>query len=69
MIINRICMKLKTSVAVAYFLPGRAKDLSALLYIQARKSSPHDKVNVSREAGGCGRIGGYAVQLFLNCCY
>ena len=27
-------MKLKIFVAVACFLPGRAKDLSALLYVQ-----------------------------------
>jgi len=32
-------MKLKTSVAVACFLPGRAKDLSAPLYLHARLSN------------------------------
>jgi len=32
MIINRIYEKQKSSVAVACFLPGRAKDLSAPLY-------------------------------------
>jgi hypothetical protein len=31
-------MKIKSSVAVACFLPGRAKDLSAPLYIGADKS-------------------------------
>ena len=34
MIINRIYETRKTSVAVACFLPGRAKDLSAPLYCQ-----------------------------------
>jgi len=33
MIINRIYEHQKSSVAVACFLPGRAKDLSAPLYI------------------------------------
>ena len=33
MIINRIYETQKSSVAVAFFLPGRAKDLSAPLYI------------------------------------
>jgi len=33
MIINRIYEHKKSSVAVACFLPGRAKDLSAPLYI------------------------------------
>jgi hypothetical protein len=32
MVINRIYEKSKSSVAVAFFLPDRAKDLSAPLY-------------------------------------
>jgi len=38
MIINRIYETSKSSVAVAWFLPGRAKDLSAPLYRYADKS-------------------------------
>jgi len=37
MIINRIYVYQKSSVTVACFLPGRAKDLSAPVYIQNNK--------------------------------
>ena len=37
MIINRIYKTKKSSVTVALFLPGRAKDLSAPLYSNAKK--------------------------------
>jgi hypothetical protein len=39
-IINRICENSKSSVAVACFLPGRAKDLSALLYLHRPSLQP-----------------------------
>ena len=39
MIINRIYETQKPSVAVACFLPGRAKDLSARLHLDLKLSS------------------------------
>jgi hypothetical protein len=45
MIINRIYEKSKSSVAVACFLPGRAKDLSAHLLCQARKEFKTININ------------------------
>ena len=40
MIISRIYENLKPSVAVAFFLPGRAKDLSAPLYYRPTVRCP-----------------------------
>ena len=54
-------MKLKTSVAVAYFLPGRAKDLQATLLKPHNSDSPRSSLlpklrtkNVISENGNIG---------------
>jgi hypothetical protein len=43
-------MNLKTSVAVACFLPGRAKDLSAPLYHKSEQNRKNTPINLSNLA-------------------